>query len=283
MRLVFAFIITLCCACHNVDTVTFETEDLTPWCILGFDSLDRTPTQRIAMLKEMGFTKYGFNKGKGHMHEMVEEFQLAKANDIEIVSIFLWLNAKRDSVGQLGEDNRTLFENLKEVDYTPTIWVSFSENFFKDLNDEESKKVAIDMVSYVKSEADKVGCNLALYNHHGWFGNPYNQVEIIETLAEDSLTMVYNFHHGHDHVDEFPQIVKTIKPYLSYVNLNGVKKDGPKILPIGEGDHEFEMIHTLQDAGYDGPWGILGHIKTEDVQEVLQRNLDGLSTFRPRE
>ena len=94
--------------------------------------------------------------------------------------------------------------------------------------------------------------------------------------------MVYNFHHAHEYVDEFPEIAKKMKPYLSYVNLNGVKKEGPKILPIGEGDYEYEMIKSLLDEGYKGPWGILGHIKTEDVQKVLTRNMEGLKLINSK-
>ena len=264
---------------------TKETKDLinvekvSPWCIIGFDSLDRTPAQRIDLLKEMGFTKYGFNKGKGDMTTMQQEFKLAKENNIEIPSIFLWLNAKRDSIGKLSPMNQELLTNVAAVDYKPTIWVSFSDNFYKDLNQEESMAITIDMIKFVKSKSDEIGCKLALYNHHGWFGNPYNQIAILEKLNQESITMVFNFHHVHDYVDEFPQIVKKIKPYLSYVNLNGVKKEGPQILPIGQGDHEFEMIGQLLEEGYNGPWGILGHIKNDDVQKVLERNIDGLNRF----
>ncbi len=92
--------------------------------------------------------------------------------------------------------------------------------------------MAIDFIKYVKLRADEIGCNRALYNHHGWFGNPYNQVEIIERLPEDSF--------------------------------------------------ENEMINVLRDEGFDGPWGILGHIKSEDVQKVLERNMNGLKSLRPR-
>ena len=31
-------------------------------------------------------------------------------------------------------------------------------------------------------EAGKIGCSLALYNHGGWFGEPENQIAIIERL-----------------------------------------------------------------------------------------------------
>ncbi len=260
----------------------FKIAEVSPWCIIGFDSLDRTPQQRIDMLKEMGFTKYGFNKGKGDLTTMKDEFQLAKENNIEITSIFLWLNAKRDSIGKLSPANQELLGNLKDIGYKPTIWVSFSDNFFKKLNQEESIELSIKMIEYVKTKADELGCKLAIYNHHGWFGNPHNQVEILKKINRDDITMVYNFHHAQEHVDEFPAIVKKIKPYLSYVNLNGVKKEGPQILPIGKGDHEIEMIKQLMDEGYHGPWGILGHIKTDDVEKVLERNIDGLDLLNKK-
>ena len=78
---------------------------------------------------------------------------------------------------------------------------------------------------------------------------------------------------------DFPNIVKKIKPYLSAVNLNGMRKDGPKILPIGEGDFEKEMYDILIKEGYNGPWGILGHVENKDVKQVLKQNLAGLMSL----
>ncbi|MBT8272921.1 MAG: sugar phosphate isomerase/epimerase [Bacteroidia bacterium] len=276
------FVLVTLCSCTNVVDQPLNAEEVSPWCIIGFDSLDRSPSQRITMLKELGFKKYGFNKGKGDLSTMTEEFQLAKENNIEITSIFLWLNAERDSIGKLSASNRELLSNLKEVDYKPTIWLSFSDNFFEELNQEQSIELSIEMIRFIKLKADELGCELALYNHHGWFGNPHNQIEILEQLNQDSISMVYNFHHAQEYVDEFPEIAKKITPYLSYVNLNGVKKEGPQILTIGEGDYEFKMIKDLLDEGYNGPWGILGHIKTEDVQKVLERNVEGLKSMNSK-
>ncbi len=259
-----------------------EPKNVTPWCIVNFDALERSPEERIAMLKEMGFTKYGYNWRDKHLSEMKEEFALAKENHIEINSIFLWLNAKRDSIGKLSPSNERMLTILKDVAYKPTIWLSFSDNFFKELDQEQSISLAIDFIKFIKTKTDKIGCNIALYNHHGWFGNPYNQVEIIERLPQDSLEMVYNFHHAHHYLDEFPEIVKKITPYLSYVNVNGMRKEGPQILAVGEGDFEHEMIDLLMDEGFNGPWGILGHIETEDVQKVLEQNIKGLKALKPK-
>ena len=269
-------------SCKNEVEPLIIINEVSPWCILGFDTEERTPEQRIAMIKDLGLSKYGFNKGKGDLTTMIEEFKLATENDIEIPSIFLWLNAKRDSIGKLGEANQELLSNLNKVEQRPVIWISFSNNFFEDKEHEESVELSVDMIKFIKQEADKLGCKVAIYNHQGWFGNPYHQVEIMEALNDDSITMVYNFHHAQEYVDEFPDIVKKIEPYLSYVNLNGVKKEGPQIITIGEGDHEYDMIKSLKEVGYNGPWGILGHIKTEDVNKVLKRNMKGLELLNSR-
>ncbi|AXG71255.1 xylose isomerase-like TIM barrel [Kordia sp. SMS9] len=280
-RAVF-FFLTLNVACQKNDTQRIKISEVAPWCILGFDTADRTPAQRIALIKELGLKKYGFNKGKGDFSTMKQEFKLAEENNIEITSVFLWLNAERDSIGKLSPANQELLQNISEVSQKPVIWVSFSDNFFKNLSEEASIKRSVEMIQFVKSKADELGCKLALYNHHGWFGNPYNQLKILEKLNDESLTMVYNFHHAHEYVDEFQDIAKKIQPYLSFVNLNGVKKEGPQILDIGKGDYELEMINTLLKEGYAGPWGILGHIKTEDVKVVLERNIAGLKMLNSK-
>ena len=64
---------------------------------------------------------------------------------------------------------------------------------------------------------------------------------------------------------------------------DGMRREGPQILTIGDGDHEYDMIKVLMDEGYQGPWGILGHIETEDVQKVLERNVKGLRTLQTKQ
>ncbi len=271
--------ITLFQACKQTNDPFININEISAWCIIGFDSLDRSPEQRIEMLNEMGLKKYGYNRGKGEYDQMKKEFKLAEENNIEITSVFVWLNAKRDSIGKLSESNEKLLNNLKDVNQKPAVWVSFNNNYFEDREDKESLKVAVEMIKYLKSRTDDLGCRLALYNHTGWFGNAQNQIEIINEINQKDISIVYNFHHAHDDIDEFKETAKLIKPYLSYVNLNGVKKDGPKILDIGKGDYENKMITYLKEEGYNGPWGILGHVKTEDVKVVLQRNLEGIKSI----
>lgn len=258
---------------HSLDQVY-------PWCIVAFDSLERSPEERIQLLKDLGLSKYAYDWRDKHLDEMANELTLARKNDIEITSVWLWLNAKRDSLGNLSPANDRVFEIIKELKLETTLWVSFSNNFFEERTQEQNMSYAIEMIKYINSKAKEINCNVALYNHRGWFGNPYNQVEIIEALPNNSLSMVYNFHHAHEYLEEFPQIVKSIKPYLSAVNLNGMKKGGPKILTIGDGDLEYDMMKNLLDEGFDGPWGVLGHIENEDVKTVLERNIEGFKSLK---
>ncbi len=76
-------------------------DEIIPWCIVSFDSLERNPLDRINMVKELGITSYGYNWKEKHLKYMEDEFLLAQQNNIEIPSIFLWLNAKRDSIVNL--------------------------------------------------------------------------------------------------------------------------------------------------------------------------------------
>ena len=273
-------IILLGYSCSNEDTAKINVKNIYPWCVVAFDSLDRSPEERISMLREFGFTKYAYDWEVDNLDETEKELKLAKENNLEIVSVWFWLNAKRDSVGKLSPRNERVLNILKKSELATTLWVSFNNNFFKDLTHEQSLHKAKSMIRFIYEKADSIGCRVELYNHGGWFGELNNQIEIINSMPEYDLKIVYNFHHGHQDIENFSQFVRKIKPYLSSVNLNGMKKDGPKILTIGEGDYESEMIELLIDEGFNGPWGILGHVKNEDVKVVLERNLLGLKSLK---
>lgn len=257
-----------------------KIKDAYPWCIVAYDSLERSPAERIQMVKELGFTKLAYDWRDRHLGDTSTELKLAAENDIEIVSVWLWLNAKRDSLSQLSHSNKRLFKIIEQSNLKTTFWVSFSGNFFENLNQEQSVEMATEMVDYIALKASRLGCKVALYNHSGWFGNPFNQLEVIKALPSHELGIVYNFHHAHNSIEEFPKIVKAIKPYITAVNLNGMQKNGEKILTIGKGDHEKEMISILRNSGFNGPWGILGHVENVDVKKVLIRNIEGLKSLQ---
>ena len=95
--------------------------------------------------------------------------------------------------------------------------------------------------------------------------------------------IVYNFHHGHDHMSKFAPSLLAMKPYLLCLNINGmddvatVTAGRNKILPIGSGKHERQLLQQVKASGYDGPIGILDHRDSLDAEESLRQNLEGLN------
>lgn len=117
-------------------------------------------------------------------------------------------------------------------------------------------------------------------------GEPENMVAVCKWLRENAdanhVGVVYNFHHGHDHIRKFPALLSQMLPYLLCVNINGMN-DGaqPKILGVGKGKHDIEMLRALLNSGYHGPIGILDHREELDAEESLRENLEGLDRLIP--
>jgi sugar phosphate isomerase/epimerase len=160
----------------------------------------------------------------------------------------------------------------------PQLWVmNAGDNPTDDQEIRVAKEVA--RLRPIVDAAADIGCTVGLYNHGGWFGEPTNQIAIIKRLARPNLGIVYNLHHGHSHLDQFPQILAAMKPHLIALNLNGMtdKGDqlGKKILPLAQGNRDLEILRTIQSSGWSGPIGILNHTE-EDAEARLRDNLEGL-------
>ncbi len=251
-----------------------------PWCIVAYDSKERTPEERVALLSNLGFTKYAYDWRDHHLDDMSTEMSLMKEAGIETIAVWLWLNASRDSVGHLSMANKRVFEILQNTNTETTIWMSMSPNFFEDLSQSEAMKKGREFVQFIADEARKINCSVALYNHTGWFADTSNQIEIIEALPTHDIRIVYSFHHAQADAERFSEIAGKIAPHLVAVNLGGVKKEGPKIITISEGDFEKDMIDQLIKVGYKGPWGILDHVEGKDAREVLRANIEGLRSLK---
>jgi hypothetical protein len=230
------------------------------------------------MLKSLGFKSYAYDWREEHLSSMAHEIELAKENDIAINAIWMWIDSG-DSVGGLSENNERIFKIIDDTNIETQIWIGISEAWFKGLSHDESLTKAAGMIEYLSERASVLECNVGLYNHGGWYGDPDNQVELIESLPGKDIGIIFNFHHAHEHLNDYPIHVENMAPYLWAVNLNGMTEEGPKILPLGEGDLENTMIKILEREGFYGPYGILGHVEEADVKVVLKKNLDGLSAI----
>lgn len=255
----------------------FNKENLVAWCVVPFDSVERSPEERADMLKGLGFSQFAYDWRLKHLSTLSDEIKALKNRGIKLASVWVWIDT---DTGKIFDDaNERLLDIIKQNNVKTDLWLGFSNKHFEGLTDEQKLEKAVASVSYIQNRAKELGCTISLYNHGDWFGEPLNQVRIIEKSGLKDVGIVYNFHHAHLQVKEFPQLLSRMLPYLRTVNLNGMRIDGPKILTIGEGDEEQGMLKTLKESGYDGSIGIICHIETEDAKVVLQRNIDGLKSI----
>ena len=256
-------------------------DDLIAWCIVPFDSRKRSPEERIAMLERLGFKRYAYDWRAEHLPDTARELRLAREHGIRVEAVWLWIDADSDRPGKLSEANERLLAALVEAELSTQIWVGFAPNYFEGRGEEERVARGVEMVRYLSERAAETRSRVALYNHGDWFGEPENQIRIIKALPGRDLGLVYNFHHGHQQIDRFDALVKTMRPYLWAVSLNGMRPEGPMILPFGAGTHERQMLQRVLESGFTGPFGVLGHVDDADVEEVLRGNLRGLG-FTPK-
>jgi hypothetical protein len=252
----------------------FSMDNLTAWCIIPYDTKNRSPLERARMLRELGFRKMAYDWRDQHLPHFPEEIRVLRDHGIELAAVWLWID-EIDGDG-LQADQEFIFNALEDAGVGTSIWVGFHENVHAGLPDDQKVARVAGIVDRLQERARKSGSRVALYNHGGWVGIPENQVRIIRASRFNDIGIVFNFHHGHDQIDRFADALQVMKPWLETVNLNGMKKDGSHIVDIGKGNHERDMIQTLLDSGFSGNIGIIGHTTGEDVREVLSRNLHGL-------
>jgi hypothetical protein len=252
----------------------FSRDNLYAWCIVPYDSVHRSPEQRAAMLKEIGITSFVWDWRAQHIPILKAEIAALSHEGISLKGVWFWVDGKSGKT--IDDANVSILKTLEDTKTHTELWVSFPAEYFAGLPDTQKVQKAVNTIRYIHERAKAIGCSVALYNHGDWFGEPANQVKIIEALGGKDIGIIYNFHHGHQQIDQFGDNLRIMKPYLWSVNLNGMKKEGPMILPIGEGNCELEMLKKLRASGFAGSLGILGHVDDQDVKVVLQKNLEGL-------
>jgi len=260
----------------------FGRDNLIAWCIVPFDAKHRGPEDRAAMLGRLGFKHFAYDWRAEHVPSFDAEVDALGRHGVALDAFW--------TPGELNADSRRILDLLGRRGLKAELWVLLGVGEGPAGPDEQARRVeaACGKLGPLAGEAAKVGCSLALYNHGGWFGEPENQVRIIDRLKGQGVAnvgMVYNLHHGHEQAGRFPELLRVMMPHLKAINLNGMDPGGSpgprKILPLGQGSLDLALLRTIRDSGYRGPIGILGHTD-DDAEDRLRDNLDGLDWLVPQ-
>lgn len=268
--LVFSLASLLCLAAAP-DSV-FRKNNLVAWCIVPFDALQRGPEARARMLNELGLTKMAYDWRPEHIPTFEAEFKALTEYDIELTAFWIPIGL----TPQTETATNQILDLLKHRGRPTQIWITVNDSQIADLEGAERVSAYVEPIRYMAERADEFDGKIALYNHGGWFGEPENQISIIKSVGMDNVGIVYNFHHGHEHLGRFEQLFETMLPYLMALNLNGMNENGPKILPLGQGDLELGMLRIVKESGFKGPIGILDHRNELDAKESLFENIEGM-------
>ena len=249
----------------------FRRENLVAWCIVPFDARQHDAGARAEMLKGLGLKRVAYDWREADIPEFESEIITCKELGIEFFAFW--------------KGHESAYPLIARHGVKPQIWHPLQTG--KGLSNKEKIASAAESLIPLATQTKEAELSLGLYNHGGWGGLPDNLVAVCKTLHEkgfENVGIVYNFHHAHPRIATFEDDLRRMIPFLLCLNLNGmadpavedVSKSDVKIKQIGMGEHERDMIATTIASGYDGAIGIIGHVATRDVEEVLRENLEGL-------
>jgi hypothetical protein len=133
-----------------------KVDRLAAWCIVPFDAKKRGPEDRAKMLARLGITRCAYDWRGEHVKDFEEEILQYKKHGIEFFAFW----AGHDEAYKLFEKH----------DIHPQIWRTLGSPTEGSL--EEMVSAAADSVLGLAKHLDQMGCELGLYNHGGWGGEP---------------------------------------------------------------------------------------------------------------
>lgn len=254
--------------------------NLVAWCIVPFDSQKRGPEERAALLETLGIRRLAYDWRAEHIPTFDAEVVALRKRNIDLFA--WWFPAA------LNDEARAILACIERHRIHPQLWITLGTEPEPEPARLQAKiRQTADSLAPLCEAAARLGCTVGLYNHLGWFGEPANQVAVLELLRAAGHTnagCVYNFHHGHAHIDTFASHFKTLQPHLIALNLNGMvwngDQTGKKIIPLGTGDEELNLLRIVHASGWKGPVGVIGHTD-EDAGLKLRKELDGLARLAP--
>jgi sugar phosphate isomerase/epimerase len=251
----------------------FSKANLVAWCIVPFDNQHRGPVARAQMLNQLGITKLAYDWRTEHIPTFDAEVDATQAHNIQLMAF--WMQAGKDPAHE--QRVQVVLDLMRRRHLKLQLWVMYMPDpAFNSLSQQEKVDQVAQTVSYLAGEAAKTGSSVALYNHGGWYGEPDNQLAILQHVNAKNVGLVYNFNHAQDQIDRFPEFFPRILPHLLALNLAGLREGDSHIFPIGKGGNEEKMISIIWKSTYRGPIGIINEDTDPDAERGLKMNLAGL-------
>jgi putative heme-binding domain-containing protein len=248
----------------------FARENLVAWCIVPFDANKRAPEERAAMLDKLGLKRFAYDWRAEHIPTFDAELEALKKHGIKLQAF--WFPAA------LNDEAQQILAALARHDVQTELWITMGDPAPSG-GQADKVAAAVRILEPLAAAAEKQACKVGLYNHGGWFGEPDNQLAIIAAMTHKNVGLVYNLHHGHEHLEHFAELLQRMQPHLLALNLNGMDLHGDahgrKILQLGQGELDLQLLKMIASSKYDGPIGILGHTQ-DDAEARLADNLAGL-------
>jgi sugar phosphate isomerase/epimerase len=281
-KIIYAFIaatllMNVCVAQKPEKKSLYAKNNLIAWCIVPFDNKNRTPEERAQMLNKLGINKLAYDWREKHVPTFDDELNALKKYNITLQSFWYYSGPEPEN----DKNFAIIIDLLKRHNVKTQIWTMITGIKDLDKMTQEQKIEAVSRpVKYIAEKAAETGSAVGLYNHGGWFGEPENQVAIIEHLKLPNLGIVYNFSHSEEQIHRFPEFYPKILPYLYAINLTGLEGGIPaKVVPVGQGNIEYKMMKIIEQSNYSGPIGIINEDFAPDAEDGLKMNMEGLKKY----
>lgn len=134
------------------------------------------------MLDELGIKRLAYDYRAEHVASFEEEITTMKKHGIEFTA--WWFPTV------LNDEAKAILNLVKKHQIHPQLWVSGGGDIAMDAQqtqafiESESRRIR-----EIALAAQDVGCKVALYNHGGWYGEPENQIRLIQ--AYKRMTIFY--------------------------------------------------------------------------------------------
>ncbi len=261
----------------------FDTENLFAWCVASHDVGKREPLERCAMLAALGFKAQAWGNRMAGVRDLPRfhaEMAAMREHGLRLAGRYV------PTVVEPG-DMRQIFDAIAQYEDQPEIWatgIAVTENATQAQRVSEQADVFEPWARMAHAYGLKVG----LYNHAGWFGDPRNQVQIVQALQARGLNNVglaLCQHWSHAWLDDFEAVLQLVQSHLLSIALSGMTRQGDQagqqFLPVGAGAEDVRLLGALERSGWTGPVGIINHTDLE-AADRLADHLAGLAWVRAR-